>query len=112
LSLFIKFVSYAFLRPVEVSRLKVEDINVTDKTIRIKAKTGFQIAIIPDILLDIIPDLSKYPPDSFLIGRTDFGQYWLSTDTNRRNHISKIFLEVKKIFVNYQMLGLMKNINI
>jgi integrase len=97
LSLFIKFVSYTFLRPVEVSRLKIEDINIIDKTIRIKAKTGFQIAIIPDILLNIIPDLSKYPEDSFLIGRTDFGQYWKSTDTNRRNHLSKIFLEVKKI---------------
>jgi len=97
LSLFIKFVSYAFLRPVEVSRLKIEDINLIDKTIRIKAKTGFQIAIIPDILLNFIPDLSKFPSDSFLIGRTDFGQYWKSTDTNRRNHLSKIFLEVKII---------------
>lgn len=97
LSLFIKFVSYAFLRPVEVSRLKIEDINIIDKTIRIKSKTGFQIAIIPDILLNIIPDLSKYPADSFLIGMTDFGQYWNATDVNRRNHISRMFLEVKRI---------------
>jgi integrase len=38
LLLFIKFVSYNFLRPIEVCRLRIEDINFKEKTLTVKAK--------------------------------------------------------------------------
>lgn len=40
LLLYIKFISYNFLRPIEVCRLKVGDINLIDKTIQFKAKNS------------------------------------------------------------------------
>ena len=38
LLLFIKFVSYNFLRPIEVCRLKVEDINFKEQTLNLFVK--------------------------------------------------------------------------
>jgi integrase len=38
LLLFIKFVSYNFLQPIEVCRLRIEDINFKEKTLTVKAK--------------------------------------------------------------------------
>jgi len=38
LLLYIKFIAYSFLRPVEVCRLKIKDINLKEKTIQFKAK--------------------------------------------------------------------------
>ena len=40
LLLYIKFISYNFLRPIEVCRLKVGDINLEDKIITFKAKNS------------------------------------------------------------------------
>ena len=40
LLLFIKFISYNFLRPIEVCRLQIRDINLVDKTISFKAKNS------------------------------------------------------------------------
>lgn len=38
LLLYIKFLCYNFLRPIEVCRLKIEDIDTTSKTLIVKAK--------------------------------------------------------------------------
>ena len=40
LLLFIQFISYNFLRPIEVCRLKVEDIDIEDKKLYVKAKNS------------------------------------------------------------------------
>lgn len=58
LLLFVKFVSYNFLRPVEVCRLRIEDVDIEDKKIYVRAKNKpVKIKIIPDILLESLPDL-------------------------------------------------------
>lgn len=98
LALYVKFISYNFLRPVEVNRVKIGDIDLNDKILKIKTKTGFKVKRIPQLLIDEIPDLSIYPCDAYLFGRKDFGQYWEVTENNRRNDYSDYFLEVKKKF--------------
>lgn len=98
LSLYVKFISYNFLRPVEVNRIKIEDIDLNDKILKIQTKTGFKLKRIPQLLIDELPDLSRFPKDTYLFGRKDFGQYWEANETSRRNDYSDYFLEVKKKF--------------
>ena len=98
LALYVKFIPYNFLRPVEVNRVKIGDIDLNDKILKIKTKTGFKVKRIPQLLIDEIPDLSIYLCDAYLFGRKDFGQYWEATENNRRNDFSDYFLEVKKKF--------------
>ncbi|MGQ7944996.1 site-specific integrase [Flavobacterium sp. WC2509] len=96
LYLYIQHISWSFFRPVECNRLTVADVILDEKIFHIKTKTGFKIKIIPDILLQKIPDLSIYPKDSFVFGFNGFGQYWEAKESNRRNHYNALFLEVKK----------------
>ncbi|MEE9407348.1 MAG: site-specific integrase [Polaribacter sp.] len=77
LFLFIKFISYSILRPIEICRLKIEDVELQDKKLYIKAKNKpVQIKIIPEILLNDLPDLSKKDPKAFLFGRYEIGEEW------------------------------------
>lgn len=58
-----KFFSYTCTRPIEVSRLKIKDIGLTNNTIRFLSKTSpLKTKIIPKILLDELPDLTKLNP--------------------------------------------------
>ena len=98
LSLYVKFISYNFLRPVEVNRITIGDIDLNDKILKIKTKTGFKLKRIPQVLIDEMPNITQYPKDAYLFGRKDFGQYWEATETSRRNDYSDYFLEVKKKF--------------
>jgi len=96
LDLYIQHVSWGFFRPVECNRLTISDVILKEKIFHIKTKTGFKIKIIPEILLEKLPDLSIYPTDSFVFGFNGFGQYWEAKESNRRNHYNRLFLEVKK----------------
>ena len=98
LSLYVKFISYNFLRPVEVNRIKIGDIDLNDNILKIKTKTGFKVKRIPQLLISEIPELSIYKSDAYLFGRKDFGQYWEATENSRRNDYSDYFLEVKRKF--------------
>lgn len=97
LTLFIKFVSYNYLRPVEVVRLKVKNINIKDRQLYVKAKNkNYKIKIIPEILLEDLPDLTKYDPESYLFTPTGFGQEWESNETSKRTYFGKRFKLIKK----------------
>ncbi len=101
LLLYIKFVSYNFLRPVEVSRLKIKDINLVTKTIQFKAKNSpLKTKIIPKILLDDLPDLSKLDKELLLFTRHKIGGEWEATENNRRDYFSKRFKNVVKEHFN------------
>jgi integrase len=101
LLLFIKFVSYNFLRPIEVCELKIKDIDLIGKRIYLRTKNkAVKIKIIPEILIDDLPDLSKYNPDSFLFTPTGFGQDWITEPNNKRDYFSKRFKEVVKTHFN------------
>lgn len=103
LLLYIKFISYNFLRPIEVCRLIIEDINLTDRTIRFKAKNSlFKTKIIPEILWDELPDLSKLDKELLLFTPEQIGGMWNAEVNNRRDHFSKRF---KKVVKNHFGLG-------
>jgi integrase len=107
LLLFVQFISYNLLRPIEVCRLKIEDIDVNDKKLYVKAKNkAVKIKIIPDYLLKEIPDLSKMDKKLLLFTPEKIGGEWQANETNRRDHFSKRFKEVKDHFgldINYGM---------
>ena len=65
--LFIKFVSYNFLRPVEVCRLRIKDIDFTNAQLIVNAKNqSGKTKIIPKILMKEIDELKKHNPDHYL----------------------------------------------
>ena len=99
LLLFVKFISYSILRPIEICRLKIEDVDVQDKKLYVKAKNKpVQIKIIPEILLNDLPDLSMKDPKAFLFGRYEIGEDWNAEETNKRNEFSKRFKTIKDHF--------------
>lgn len=94
--LFIKFISYNHLRPVEVVRLKIKDINIKERLIYVRAKNQpVKTKIIPEILLNELPDLSSFSPDSYLFTPNGIGQEWSTNETDKRNYFSKRFKKVK-----------------
>lgn len=101
LLLFIKFVSYNFLRPIEVCELRIKDIDLIGKRLYLRTKNkAVKIKIIPEILLNDLPDLSNFNPESFLFTPTGFGQDWVTEPNNKRDYFSKRFKEVVKTHFN------------
>ena len=97
LLLFIKFISYNFLRPVEVCRLKVGDLDIKDKKLYVRAKNkAVKIKIIPEILIKDLPDLSSMNKDDFLFTPSKIGGEWIATENNRRDYFSKRFKTIVK----------------
>jgi integrase len=101
LLLYIKFISYNFLRPIEVCRLTIKDININNKTIQFKAKNStLKTKIIPEILWDDLPDLSKLKNDAVLFTPEQIGGKWETTEDNRRDYFTKRFKKVVKDHFN------------
>ncbi len=97
LLLFIKFLSYSFLRPIEVCRLKIGDINLKEKTISYRAKNkNYKTRIIPSILYDVLPDLSKYRADDHLFNKQQIGGVWDLGDDSKRGYYTTRFKTVVK----------------
>lgn len=99
LLLFIKFISYNFLRPVEVCRLRIKDIDIVNKKIYLKTKNKpVKIKIIPDILINELPDLSLLKEENYLFSKNSFGEKWNVSETSRRNVYSEDFSLIKEKF--------------
>lgn len=99
LFLFVQFISYNFLRPVEVCRLKVKDIDLKDKRIYVRAKNKpVKIKIIPDILIDQLPDISELNKNDFLFTPNKIGGEWETLENNKRDYFTKQFKKVKDHF--------------
>jgi len=97
LLLYIKFISYAFLRPIEACRIKVEDVDIDNKRIRFKAKNKpYKTKILPQLLIDALPDLTGLPKNNLLFSPKGIGLPWESKLSNRRDYFSKRFKEVIK----------------
>ena len=97
LLLYIKFISYAFLRPIEVSRLKIGDINLIGKNIKFKAKNSpHKTKILPEILEDDLPDMKVLDKELALFTPEGIGGEWETTPENRRNYFTKRFKKVVK----------------
>ncbi len=99
LLLFVKFISYNFLRPIEVCRLKIEDVDVMDRKLYVKAKNSpVKIKIIPEILINDLPDLSKLKKNDFLFTPSEIGGEWETSESDKRDYFSKRFKKVKDHF--------------
>ncbi|TBN04452.1 site-specific integrase [Hyunsoonleella flava] len=97
LLLYIKFISYNFLRPIEVCRLKVGSIDIGSQTLKVKAKNSpLKTKIIPDILLKELPDLSNIDPEADLFTPNKIAGFWDTDMNNRRDYFSKRFKRVVK----------------
>ena len=97
LLLYIKFISYTFLRPIEVNRLKIKDLNLNENTFQFKAKNSpLKTKIIPKILLKDLPDLTKLNNESVLFTPKGIGKYWDTDVINRRDFFSKKFKKIVK----------------
>jgi integrase len=104
LLLFIKFVSYNFLRPVEVVRLQVKDINLKDKTLTVRAKNkAHKTKIIPNILIKELNKLDLNNPEHYLFTPKGVGE-WQREESGKRSWFGNRFNKVKKkldIGLNY-----------
>jgi integrase len=100
LLVFIKFISYNFLRPIEVCRLKIKDVDIKEGKLYVRAKNKpVKIKIIPEILINDLPNLTNSDPESFLFTPNGFGDNWETEENNKRDYFSKRFNEnVKKPF--------------
>lgn len=97
LLLYIKFISYGFLRPIEACRLKIENINLKNRTIQFKAKNSpLKTKIIPKILYDDLPDLSGLESDAFLFTPEEIGGNWDTHEDSKRDYFTKRFKKVVK----------------
>jgi len=99
LLLFVQFISYNFLRPIEVCRLKINDIDIIDKKVYVRAKNRpVKIKIIPDILLTELPELSNLNNSHYLFTPTLIGGEWGISETNKRDYFTKRFKKIKDHF--------------
>ena len=100
LLLFVKFIAYGMLRPIEICRLKISDLNVLEKKMYIRAKNKkVKIKIIPEILLNDLPDLSNANTNDFLFCRDKLiGSSWDATESNKRDYYTSEFKKAKDIF--------------
>jgi integrase len=99
LLLFIQFISYNYLRPVEVCRLKIGDLDIEGKKLFVRAKNkAVKVKIIPQKIIDLLPDLSKMNTDYYLFTPTQIGGEWDAEENNRRDYFSKRFKIIKDHF--------------
>jgi integrase len=99
LYLFVQFVSYNYLRPVEVCRLRIGDLDLKDKKLYVRAKNKLvKTKIIPDILIRQLPDISHLNKEDFLFTPERIGGVWDTKENNKRDFFSKQFKKVKDHF--------------
>jgi len=90
--LYIKFMAYTFMRPLEVCRLKVADVDMAKKTVSFKPKNGSRkTKIIPDILSRELPDLSKMDKEAQLFTAEGLGKVTDTKLENRRSYFTARF---------------------
>ena len=114
LLMFIQMVSYMFIRPIELTRIKRKDI--TDHVIKFQSKTGFKTKMIPDIIADdlaeFIKDKKGYIFDDSSVSEKDKRDYYtkrflkfkkkhgididLKLYSFRHTFITKVYLELRK----------------
>ena len=95
LLLFVKFVSYNFLRPIEVCRLQVKDIDFADAKLNVRAKNKLvKTKIIPEILMKEIQHFKGLNPEYYLFSPKGAGE-WEATESNKRDYWSRRFKDIK-----------------
>lgn len=98
LLLYIKIVAYNFLRPVEVNRLRVSDIDLDAREMYFDQKTKLgKTKYIPEIYFQELADLvSQGTGDQYLFTPEGIPGHWPVGDNQRRDYFTKQFSKVKK----------------
>lgn len=130
LLMFIKFVSFMFWRPIEILRIRIEDINFAENTISVETKTkASKTKIIPALLLGDLKEFAKgksgylFKPDkieSWDLAEEDKRKYFtrrfsrfrdkfeISKDFKlysfRHTYITKIYLELRKTLSKHETI--------
>ncbi|WP_036156486.1 tyrosine-type recombinase/integrase [Maribacter forsetii] len=106
LLLFIKLVSYNFLRPIEVCSIKVGDLNLEQNLLYVKAKNKVvKTKIIPNIILEELEKLDLNNAQDYLITPEGVGP-WVTSEVNKRDYFSKRFKKVKDAYnVHLEKIG-------
>ena len=98
---FIRFVAFAFLRPVEVVRLTVGDIDLKNNRLSVKTKTETRatVRIIPQLAEEILKmQLEKYNKTDFVLTALDVPGSWTAKENTRTKIFSDRFTKVKDHF--------------
>ena len=99
LLLYIQFITYNFLRPIEVNRLTIGDLDLDGKKLFVRAKNkAVKVKIIPQKILELLPDLTQMNKNHYLFTPTAIGGEWEAEENNRRDYFSKKFKTVKDNF--------------
>lgn len=92
LLMFVKVVSYNFLRPVEVVRLRCGDLDLSNKRLTVKSKTKeVKTKVIPEILIEELKSFDLSNPDYFLFTPNDQPGKWSLSDNARRSYFTLRF---------------------
>ena len=92
LLLYTQFIIYNLLRPIEVNRLKIDDLDLEGKKLFVKAKNkAVKVKIIPQKIIDLLPDFSQMNKNHYLFTPTIIGGEWEAEENNRRDYFSKRF---------------------
>jgi len=94
LLMFIKFISFMFWRPIEIVRIRIEDVDFTSNTIVTESKTKAQkTKIIPNILRDELKEFMK-GKTGFLF-KPDKIENWDLADEDKRKNFTKRFFRFR-----------------
>lgn len=100
---YLKFITYAFMRPVEVNRIKVKHIDLDRKQINVDTKTNANFVQIIDVLADVINELNikNCNKDFYIFSKFEKPALWdAENDKSRSDFFSRRFKKLKKHF-NY-----------
>ena len=97
---FIKFVMYGFMRPVEVTRITIKDIDLTRNIITVKSKTEEAATIfLTSQLVETIKlmEIEKYKPTDLLFTKNERSGTWTTTNEKAKpDFFTRRFVSVKK----------------
>jgi len=98
LLLYIKIVAYNFLRPIEVNRLKVSDIDLKAREMYFNQKTkSGKTKYIPNIYFNELKKLTESgKPNDYLFTPQRKPAQWKRNDKGRREFFTREFLKIKK----------------
>jgi len=96
---FISFITSCLLRPREILRLQIKDLNVIDFVLKVETKTEIlSIVKIVDKIKPIVESmqLEKYPLDFYVFTPNDQPGNWDSKLNSKVGYIAKRFAKVKE----------------
>lgn len=98
---FIQFVIYTFLRPREIIRLTVEDINLREKYLRVETKTkrkAIKKLVGPIITFFENINVASLPSNANIFTNTGQIEIWTASEKTKVDHFGHRFSKVKTHF--------------